>query len=237
MRSGVGGLLLAGVVASATVVAGVVPAVGASVSEEAPSVRAPAALEDLGCFIGRSATGGLRLDAAVRRFQIANRLGQTGELNRRTRTRLASPKAARCDVRPVPAHSGNGRRIVMSQGQNWLWLVRADGTVAAQGGVVDNNWLPHRAYATGDQCGRPGRSRYRSTEDDALSINFFVRFAYCKVGFHEIPVSRRTGQKIHPDYLVGTNLTQSHGCVRMAHPLIDRLWQFTEKPTTVVVVD
>lgn len=192
-------------------------------------------LKKLGCFIGATSSSGLRLEAATIRFQAANKLTQSGELTARTTKRLAAERAVPCDDRPVPARTGSGRRVVMSQGQNWMWLVREDGTVAAQGGVVDNDWLPQRRYETGDQCGKPGRSRYRSDLSGALQIDYFVRFHDCIVGFHQIPVSKRTGEQIHPDYLAGTDLSKSAGCIRLPRPMILQLWKFTQAPTEVVV--
>lgn len=136
----------------------------------------------------------------------------------------------------MPKRTGDGRRIVMSQGQNWLWLVNADGSVQAQGGVVDNDWLPRQTYRTGDQCGRPGRARHNSDlATRTLRIDYFVRFAECIVGFHQIPVSKATGRQIHPDYLAGTDLSKSRGCIRLPQPIIRKLWKFTTKPTEVVV--
>jgi hypothetical protein len=192
-------------------------------------------LDDLGCFIGRTADKGDRFTAALIRFQSANGLKQSGELTRRTPARLKSDGARRCDDRPVPRRSGEGRRVVLSQGQNWLWLIREDGTVAGQGGIVDNDWLPQDTYETGDQCGRPGRKRYNSSEDFALRIDYFVRFAYCRVGLHQIPVSNATGRPLHENFYAGTDLRKSHGCLRVPKPLVQQLWRFTKERTAVVV--
>lgn len=212
------------------------PAVAPVVSPSAGALPDDAArLKKLGCFIGAPSAAGVGLQAATIRFQAANGLDQSGRITARTAKRLAAERAVACDERPVPKRAGSGRRIVMSQGQNWIWLVEADGSVAAQGGVVDNDWLPQRRYVTGEQCGKPGRSRYRSDLTGALSIDYFVRFHDCIVGFHQIPVSKRTGEQIHPDYLAGTDLSKSRGCIRLPRPLILQLWRFTKAPTTVVV--
>lgn len=196
---------------------------------------AKAQLDDLGCFIGPARAQGPRLQTALIRFQAANGMTQSGRLTKATAKRLRSDESIACDDRPVPPRTGKGRRIVMSQGQNWLWLVEADGSVKAQGGIVDNDWLPQDVYYTGAQCGKPARSRYRTDRSGALQINYFVRFHDCIVGFHEIPVSRRTGQKIHPDHYAGTDLSKSHGCIRMPHPLIRHLYNFAAVRTKVVV--
>ncbi len=247
MRTGVRALAVGlAVVSAATVVPSAVDLPGApagaasrsgAVTPVAAAKRSPEAvrLKELGCFIQGARSGGIRMRAATIRFQAANGLGQSGELTARTLKRLSSAEAIACDDRPVPARTGSGRRIVMSQGQNWLWLVKADGAVAAQGGVVDNDWLPQRTYVTGEQCGRPGRARYRSDPTGGLSIDYFVRFADCTVGFHQIPVARRTDRQIHPDYLAGTDLRESRGCIRLPRPLIKHLWKFTKHDTKVVV--
>jgi lipoprotein-anchoring transpeptidase ErfK/SrfK len=149
--------------------------------------------------------------------------------------RMGSEKAIHCNDRPVPTHSGKGRRIVMSQGQNWLWIVNKKGKVVAQGGVVDNDWLPQDTYVTGAQCGKPARSRYRTDQSGGLEIDYFVRLTQCIVGMHAIPVSKRTGREIHPDYYVGTDLSKSHGCIRMMTNLIKEVYDFAADPTKVVV--
>lgn len=196
---------------------------------------AKAQLDDLGCFIGPARAQGPRLQTALIRFQAANGMTQSGRLTKATAKRLRAEDAIACDDRPVPPRTGKGRRIVMSQGQNWLWLVEADGSVKAQGGIVDNDWLPQEVYYTGAQCGKPARSRYRTDRSGGLQINYFVRFHDCIVGFHEIPVSKRTGQKIHPDHYAGTDLSKSAGCIRMPHPLIRHLYNFAAVRTKVVV--
>ena len=201
----------------------------------APAQVAKSQLRGLGCFIGPARAQGPRLQTALIRFQAANGMTQSGRLTKATAKRLASEKAIACDDRPVPSGTGKGRRIVMSQGQNWLWLVEPDGSVKAQGGIVDNDWLPQDVYYTGAQCGKPARSRYRTDRSGGLQINYFVRFHDCIVGFHEIPVSKRTGQKIHPDHFAGTDLSKSAGCIRMPHPLIRHLYNFAAVRTKVVV--
>ena len=83
-------------------------------------------LNALHCDAGR-ADG--RIDphtrSALVRFQSRAGLRQTGHVNERTRRHLYAEDAPRCDRRPVPGHSGRGRRVVVSQGQNWVWLVGA----------------------------------------------------------------------------------------------------------------
>ena len=123
--------------------------------------------------------------SAIIRFQSRHGLAQTGSPNAATRTRLFASNARRCDVRPVPA-SGSGRRIVISQKQNWVWLVAAGNRVVAQGGIVDNPGELHKGgYRTGSYCGRP--ARVRKNTSGSLWLDNFVRFAPCGFGFHRIP--------------------------------------------------
>lgn len=197
--------------------------------------RAQVRLNDLGCDAGR-AHGRVtkRVRAATIRFESANHMRQDGRLDPRTRKRLHASSARRCDDRPVPARSGTGRRIVLSQAQNWVWLVRANGRIAAQGGIVDNDWLPKRTYTVGAQCGRPARSVHRTDESGTLRIDYFTRFS-CRVGFHEIPVRFSTGRLVHPVWYAGTDLAESHGCIRLPRPLARATYRFAAPPTKVVV--
>lgn len=212
------------------------------VTTSAPSVagagveRAQLRLNSLGCDAGP--VDGVLGDwtrAALVRFQSRHRLVQSGRLDDTTRERLYGDRARRCDARPVPARSGTGRRIVLSQRQNWLWLVRADGSVAAQGGVVDNAAeLARGSYRTGSYCGRAARVRHNTSGD--LWLDHFVRFAPCGYGFHRIPRSMSTGAQIHADWLLGTDFRQSHGCIRLSRRMAERVWDFTAVATTTVRV-
>lgn len=126
---------------------------------------------------------------------------------------------------------------MLSQRQNWVWLVRANGTVVTQGGMVDNDWLPQRTYYTGAQCGRPARSRYRTDESGRLWLYYFVRFTDCRVGFHQIPVNRSTDRQVHASWYVGTDLRESRGCIRLAPRMARAVWSFTVSSTKIVVVE
>ena len=173
--------------------------------------------------------------SAILRFQSRHGMAQTGRYNAATRTRLFATTAQRCDLRPVPARSGSGRRIVISQKQNWVWLVAAGNRVVAQGGIVDNPGALRRGgYGTGSYCGRAARVR-RNTSG-SLWLDDFVRFAPCGFGFHRIPRYKSNGRQIHADHLLGTNLAQSHGCIRVAAAMARRIWAFTASGRTTVRV-
>jgi hypothetical protein len=191
-------------------------------------------LNQLGCTAG-PADGrlGPRTRSAIIRFQAANGLAQVGRLDQRTRTRLHAARQVRCDRRPAPA-SGTGRRVVLSQAQNYVWLVRANGSVAAQGPIVDNPGVLRKgSYTVGSKCGRPAKIRMNTSGN--LWLHHFTRFASCGIGFHRIPVSKSSGRQIHPDWMLGTNMQQSHGCIRLSAGLASRLWDFAPVGTRVVV--
>lgn len=193
-------------------------------------------LAELGCAPGPAdAAVDARTRAGVVRFQAANRMRQSGRLSGATRDRLATAHPVRCDRRPVVA-SGTGRRVVVSQHQNYVWLVRADGRVVAQGGAVDNpRVLSPGRYRVGSECGRSARIRMNTSYDGVEWLPYFVRFAPCGVGFHRIPLHKGTGEQIHPDWLLGTNLDRSAGCVRLSRSLAHRVWDFAGVGTRVVV--
>jgi hypothetical protein len=220
------------------IVTGALLVTGGPASASASVERAQRRLNALGCDSGPvDGVLGEWTRSAVVRFQSRHRQAQSGELTRATTKVLFSATAKRCDVRPVPARSGQGRRIVISQRQNWLWLVTAQGKVTAQGGLIDNSSVlaPGR-YATGSYCGRAARIHRNATPDGRLYLDNFVRFAPCGVGFHRIPRSVSTGVQIHPDWLLGTNYRESHGCIRLSSALSERVWSFTGARTKVRVI-
>ncbi|MFD7153680.1 peptidoglycan-binding protein [Kribbella sp. NPDC059898] len=214
---------------------------GAAVPADAGTVAqvkgAQARLNALGCTSGPvDGQAGAMTQAATARFQSANALGQTGLLSGTTYTRLMGSSAKRCDVRAVPGRSGSGRRIVISQTQNWLWVIDAQGKVVRQGGMIDNpQYLKPGSYLSGARCGRAARIR-QNTDGARLYLNNFVRFAPCGVGFHQIPTDKTNGAQIHPDWLLGTNYRASHGCIRVSASMSATIWTFAAAPTRVIVL-
>jgi peptidoglycan hydrolase-like protein with peptidoglycan-binding domain len=195
-------------------------------------------LNHLGCQAG-PADGTIErwTRSAVIRFQSRTGRAQTGRLDASTRQRLYADGAPRCDRRPVPAASGAGRRIVISQRQNWLWLMGPKGGVVAQAGMVDNPQVLHRGlHRTGSYCGRSARIKRNTAAGGGVWLYNFVRFAPCGVGFHRIPVSQSSGRQIHPDWILGTNLSRSHGCIRLGRAMSLKVWNFTARPTPVRVL-
>jgi peptidoglycan hydrolase-like protein with peptidoglycan-binding domain len=200
--------------------------------------RAQRRLNALGCDAGPvDGALGQHTRSAVFRFQSRHGLPQSGRLTAGTRHRLYADGAQRCDTRPVPAGSGSGRRIVISQSQNWVWVIGARGGVLKQGGIVDKpSELSKGAHATGSYCGRAARIRRNTTTSGQVWLENFVRFAPCGIGFHRIPTYQSNGVQMHADWLLGTNMTESHGCIRLSRAMSLRIWKFTTRRTVVRVV-
>ena len=210
--------------------------VSSPASATASTEKAQRRLNSLGCNAGPvDGKLGEWTRSAVIRFQSRHHLSQTGGLTTTTRAKLYADSARRCDTRPVPAGSGTGKRIVISQRQNWVWLVRANGTVRAQGGMVDNpGELGRGSYHVGSYCGRAARIERNSSGE--VWLDNFVRFAACGFGFHRIPTAMSNGAQIHPDWMLGTNLRESHGCIRLSNGLSEKVWDFTAGGGTKVRV-
>ena len=200
--------------------------------------KAQKRLNHLGCQAGPAdGDNGAWTRSAVIRFQSREDVAQSGRLDKVTRKRLYAEDAPRCDVRPVPAGSGKGRRIVISQRQNWVWLVGRHGKVVDQAGMVDNTGVLGRgSYHVGSYCGRAARIKLNTASSGGVWLDNFVRFAPCGIGFHRIPRYQSTGKQIHPDWILGTDLAASHGCIRLSRELSLKVWDFTTRRTPVRVV-
>lgn len=205
---------------------------------EAWVVKAQKRLNSLGCQSGPAdGERGAWTKSAVVRFQSRTGTNQSGRLDKSTRQRLYAKDAPRCDKRPVPAGSGKGRRIVISQQQNWVWLVGPKGGIVEQGGMVDNPGVLNRgSYGVGSYCGRTARIKLNQSTSGSVWLDNFVRFAPCGIGFHRVPRYKSTGNQIHADWILGTNMAESHGCIRLSQQLSQKLWSFTTRSTPVHVV-
>lgn len=131
----------------------------------------------------------------------------------------------------LPAESGTGYRVVYSEGQQRVWLVEEDGTVArtylVSGSVYENL--------------EPGTYQVYSRSEDAVGIDdsgtmkYFVRFTEgwtgAAIGFHDIPID--DGERVQSFSDLGT--PQSHGCIRQRRSDAKVLWDFAPIGTTVVV--
>jgi len=132
----------------------------------------------------------------------------------------------------LPADSGNGRRVVFSEGRQRVWLVGGRNVVRrtylVSGSVEDN--LDPGTYSV------YSRSQQAWGIDDSGSMQYFVRFAHgdrAAIGFHDIPVDE--GKPVQSVADLGTPL--SHGCIRQKREDAIALWEFAPLGTTVVVTD
>jgi lipoprotein-anchoring transpeptidase ErfK/SrfK len=132
----------------------------------------------------------------------------------------------------LPAGSGEGRRVVFSEGQQRVWLVGADGevrhTYLVSGSLYDN--LDPGSYEV------YSRSEQAWGIDDSGSMRYFVRFAQgdnAAIGFHDIPID--DGQPVQSTDQLGTPL--SHGCIRQRRADARRMWAFAPIGTKVVVTE
>ena len=131
---------------------------------------------------------------------------------------------------PLPADSGEGRRVVFSEGQQRVWLVgngdRVQHTYLVSGSVYDN--LDPGTYSV------YSRSEQAWGIDDSGSMKYFVRFAHgenASIGFHDIPID--DGAPVQTVAELGTPL--SHGCIRQRRADAKLLWAFAPLGTKVVV--
>ena len=129
----------------------------------------------------------------------------------------------------VPEASGEGRRIVYSNGSQRVWLVEEDGTVARTHLVSGRRNFP-----------RAGTyhvfSKSPTTRSGSLSMQYMVRWyqsTRLAVGFHSIPTTRR-GRPIQSESQLGT--FRSRGCVRQRVADAAFVWEWAPVGTTVVVV-
>jgi lipoprotein-anchoring transpeptidase ErfK/SrfK len=143
--------------------------------------------------------------------------------------------------RPLPEKSGKGKRIVVQNGLNWVWIVDENEQVVKSVPVSGREGVP-----------KPGKYRVMSKSEFSQSIFFpeikmkwSVRFAISPNGkntisFHSIPTCAWEGGQCSP---VGPMQTveqlgtfQSGGCVRMLDTDAEFLYNFVEVGTRVLVI-
>ena len=129
----------------------------------------------------------------------------------------------------VPDGSGEGRRIVYSNGSQRVWLVEEDGTVAKTHLVSGRRNFPRvGTYAV--------FSKSPTTRSGSVHMKYMVRWYQSKrlaVGFHSIPTTRR-GRPIQSEAQLGT--FRSAGCVRQRLADAAFVWDWAPVGTPVVVV-
>jgi lipoprotein-anchoring transpeptidase ErfK/SrfK len=147
---------------------------------------------------------------------------------------LVAPSAAAQEAPPdagpaVPEASGEGRRIVYSNGSQRVWLVEEDGTVAKTHLVSGRRNFPRAGtYAV--------FSKSPTSRSGSVHMQYMVRWYQSKrlaVGFHSIPTTRR-GRPIQSEAQLGT--FRSHGCVRQRLADAAFVWDWAPVGTPVVVV-
>ena len=140
----------------------------------------------------------------------------------------------RADEPPAPpAESGDGRRVVFSQGQQRVWIIGDDGeverTYLVSGSKHDN--LDPGTYTVSSL------SRHATSFDYSGTMEFFVRFTEGRnapIGFHSVPKDNAGNLEQGKDEL-GTAL--SAGCIRQWRHDAVALWKFADIGTTVVVTE
>ena len=136
----------------------------------------------------------------------------------------------------LPPNSGQGRRIVYSKTNQWVWLVTADEVVEKKHPVSGrrtwNQPLPgeYRVFS---------RSQFTcNIKNPSLCWRYMVRFTVGpggdNIGFHEIPTDNRTGNRVQDESQLGQPL--SAGCIRQATPDALYVWNWAPVGTKVVVL-
>jgi lipoprotein-anchoring transpeptidase ErfK/SrfK len=156
-------------------------------------------------------------------------VGPLGSGSRDTGRRVPATDAGP-EQPPVPADSGDGRRIVFDQSDQRVWLVGAQDrvrrTYLVSGSLLDN--LDPGTYAV------YSKSRWAVGIEDSGTMQYMVRFARgdnAPIGFHSIPT--KDGTPLQTTAQLGT--PQSHGCVRQDLADALALWRFAPLDTKVVV--
>lgn len=131
----------------------------------------------------------------------------------------------------LPADSGQGRRIVFSEGAQRVWLVeggdKVERSYLVSGSKFDN--LNPGTYTV------ESKTRYATAFDYSGSMEYFVRFATgftAPIGFHTVPVDN-AGRPEQSKEQLGT--PTSAGCVRQWRDDAIALWVFAPVGTKVVV--
>lgn len=135
---------------------------------------------------------------------------------------------------PLPARSGEGRRIVYQKSAMHVWVVDADGTVLRDYPVTGRPDRP-----------RPGTYRVYSKSPASVSataprvtFRWMVRFAHgttARIGFHDIPRWASNGRPIQAEADLGDPIGRG-GCVRQSSANARWLYEWAAVGTAVVVL-
>ena len=135
--------------------------------------------------------------------------------------------------KPLPAHSGVGRRIVYQESTMHLWVVDTDGTVLRDYPVTGRpGWPRPGAYQVFSKVPVAASPKYHVTFD------WMVRFAHgndLNLGVHAIPRLLGSGRKIQADADLGAPIGLG-GCVRQREVDAKWLYAWATIGTKVVVL-
>ncbi len=146
---------------------------------------------------------------------------------------LSSVASTGADAPPLPANSGEGRRLVYDRAGQRVWAVDKDGSIIRSwlvSGSQYNNELPgtHKVYS---------KSEVTTAWNGKAFLPLMVRWLKTQIGaigFHQIPVKRSDGSLYQTEEELGTRL--SGGCQRQAKEDAEFLWKFAKIGTPVVVI-
>jgi lipoprotein-anchoring transpeptidase ErfK/SrfK len=138
---------------------------------------------------------------------------------------------------PLPADSGEGRRMVVGSDQQQVWLVEDDGTVS------DTFLMSGRRIPTASGADQPGvyrvyskSKRLRYCEDGVCgTAQHMVRYQktpVASVGTHSLPIEH--GTPVQTVFELGWPL--SHGCTRLEASKATEVYRWADFGTTVVVL-
>lgn len=146
---------------------------------------------------------------------------------------LSSVASTGAGAPPLPANSGEGRRLVYDRAGQRVWAVDKDGSIVRSwlvSGSQYNNELPgtHKVYS---------KSEVTTAWNGKAFLPLMVRWLKTQIGaigFHQIPVKRSDGSLYQTEEELGTRL--SGGCQRQAKEDAEFLWKFAKIGTPVVVI-
>lgn len=136
----------------------------------------------------------------------------------------------------LPPGSGEGRRIVYSKSNQWVWLVTDDEVVEKKHAVSGRRTWNQPLPGTYSVFSRS--SHTCNIKNPNLCWRYMVRFTKGpdgdNIGFHEIPTDTSTGNRVQGDWQLGTPL--SGGCIRQSTADALYVWNWAPVGTKVVVL-
>lgn len=139
---------------------------------------------------------------------------------------LSAPLARLANLAPLPADTGNGKRVVYSNIGQQVWLVDANNAVVRTFRVSGKQGVPRPGnYSIISQS-----RRTNSTINPSIWMRNMSRFIP-KIGFHEIPIRVSTPMQT----LDELGQYRSHGCVRLAPEDAAFLYDWVDVGTPVIV--